>query len=417
MPIVPRALFAHPRESPPGAGRFPPCMCRGTLPRHGSDADRDDQGGVVSGAFDAIVVGGGVMGTAATHELAARGRNTLLLERFTFGHGRGSSGGPTRIFRFTYEHPDYVRRCRTDAQSMARARGRSPVAAPAPHDRWHRRRRRRPEDPPTRSRLCGRFLSRDSARRNDGTLARVGDRARHTSVGAGAGRRVHGRSDRSRTGPRGRGGRPPHRAPKETVVERRSLAGGPGRRRSQDERRRGVPVARGGGDRPVRGQRRSCGRQTSTSLWCPRSSRSRTAVWPARRTRSPRSPTGPEYRRSGSERWRRPEAPSVRAAQPRGAGLDQDGARPIGSRRVDPDARSLEPDPQRLERLAGWASKRFPALGGGARRIIDPRRREEGGGGLARPLSLGQRQGLRAAARAPGHRRSRSDRARRRRRG
>jgi sarcosine oxidase len=50
-----------------------------------------------------------VMGTAAAHELAMRGRNTLLLERFTFGHGRGSSGGPTRIFRFTYEHPDYVR--------------------------------------------------------------------------------------------------------------------------------------------------------------------------------------------------------------------------------------------------------------------------------------------------------------------
>jgi sarcosine oxidase len=63
----------------------------------------------VSGTFDAIVVGGGVMGTAAAHELAARGRNTLLLERFSFGHNRGSSGGPTRIFRFTYEHPDYVR--------------------------------------------------------------------------------------------------------------------------------------------------------------------------------------------------------------------------------------------------------------------------------------------------------------------
>ena len=63
----------------------------------------------MSQAYDAIVVGGGVMGTATAHELATRGRNTLLLERFTFGHARGSSGGPTRIFRFTYEHPDYVR--------------------------------------------------------------------------------------------------------------------------------------------------------------------------------------------------------------------------------------------------------------------------------------------------------------------
>lgn len=49
------------------------------------------------------------MGTATAYELAARGRNTLLLERGTFGHGRGSSGGPTRIFRFSYLHPDYVR--------------------------------------------------------------------------------------------------------------------------------------------------------------------------------------------------------------------------------------------------------------------------------------------------------------------
>lgn len=63
----------------------------------------------MSEAFDAIVVGGGVMGTATARELALRGRSTLLLERFTIGHARGSSGGPTRIFRFTYEHPDYVR--------------------------------------------------------------------------------------------------------------------------------------------------------------------------------------------------------------------------------------------------------------------------------------------------------------------
>ena len=66
----------------------------------------------MSTTFDAIVVGGGVMGTATARELATRGHDTLLLERFTFGHARGSSGGPTRIFRFTYEHPDYVRMAR-----------------------------------------------------------------------------------------------------------------------------------------------------------------------------------------------------------------------------------------------------------------------------------------------------------------
>ncbi|MBA3690976.1 MAG: FAD-dependent oxidoreductase, partial [Actinobacteria bacterium] len=62
--------------------------------------------------FDAIVVGGGAMGTAAARSLASRGRATLLLERFTFGHANGSSGGPTRIFRLTYHDPEYVRMAR-----------------------------------------------------------------------------------------------------------------------------------------------------------------------------------------------------------------------------------------------------------------------------------------------------------------
>ncbi len=59
--------------------------------------------------FDAIVVGGGAMGTAAARELAGRGRATVVLERFTFGHANGSSGGPTRIFRYAYHRGEYVR--------------------------------------------------------------------------------------------------------------------------------------------------------------------------------------------------------------------------------------------------------------------------------------------------------------------
>ncbi|HEX6331036.1 MAG TPA: N-methyl-L-tryptophan oxidase [Actinomycetota bacterium] len=62
--------------------------------------------------FDVIVVGGGVMGTSAARWLANAGRSVLLLERFEVGHARGSSGGPTRIFRLTYHHPDYVRMAR-----------------------------------------------------------------------------------------------------------------------------------------------------------------------------------------------------------------------------------------------------------------------------------------------------------------
>jgi sarcosine oxidase len=59
-------------------------------------------------SFDVVVVGGGAMGTAAARALATRGRHTLLLERFSFGHANGSSGGTTRIFRFGYDIADYV---------------------------------------------------------------------------------------------------------------------------------------------------------------------------------------------------------------------------------------------------------------------------------------------------------------------
>jgi len=62
--------------------------------------------------FDAIVVGGGTTGTSAGRSLTERGRSVLLLERFEIGHARGSSGGPTRIFRISYHHPDYVRMAR-----------------------------------------------------------------------------------------------------------------------------------------------------------------------------------------------------------------------------------------------------------------------------------------------------------------
>jgi sarcosine oxidase len=61
---------------------------------------------------DVIVVGGGVMGTSAARWLTKANRDVLLLERREIGHARGSSGGPTRIFRLTYHHPDYVRMAR-----------------------------------------------------------------------------------------------------------------------------------------------------------------------------------------------------------------------------------------------------------------------------------------------------------------
>ncbi len=58
---------------------------------------------------DVVVVGGGVMGAAATWRLARRGRTVVLLERFGGGHTRGASHGASRIYRQTYAAAPYVR--------------------------------------------------------------------------------------------------------------------------------------------------------------------------------------------------------------------------------------------------------------------------------------------------------------------
>ncbi|XVH30660.1 N-methyl-L-tryptophan oxidase [Haloferacaceae archaeon DSL9] len=61
------------------------------------------------GRYDAIVVGVGGMGSAATYHLARRGLDVLGLEQFDIPHARGSSHGVTRIIRLAYyEHPGYV---------------------------------------------------------------------------------------------------------------------------------------------------------------------------------------------------------------------------------------------------------------------------------------------------------------------
>ena len=61
------------------------------------------------GAYDAIVLGLGAMGSSAAYHLARRGHIVLGLEQFRIGHDRGSSHGETRLIRQAYfENPSYV---------------------------------------------------------------------------------------------------------------------------------------------------------------------------------------------------------------------------------------------------------------------------------------------------------------------
>jgi sarcosine oxidase len=63
----------------------------------------------MSSRFDAIVLGLGVMGSAAAWRLAGRRLRVLGLDAHALGNDRGSSHGRTRICRKAYfEHPDYV---------------------------------------------------------------------------------------------------------------------------------------------------------------------------------------------------------------------------------------------------------------------------------------------------------------------
>jgi sarcosine oxidase len=56
-----------------------------------------------------VVVGAGLVGLAATRELALRGRDVVCIEQATIGHERAGSKGTSRIFRYGYDDPFYVR--------------------------------------------------------------------------------------------------------------------------------------------------------------------------------------------------------------------------------------------------------------------------------------------------------------------
>jgi monomeric sarcosine oxidase len=59
--------------------------------------------------FDVIVLGAGAMGSAAAYHLAKAGARVLLLEQFEIDHQKGSSYGYSRIIRFSYNDPTYIK--------------------------------------------------------------------------------------------------------------------------------------------------------------------------------------------------------------------------------------------------------------------------------------------------------------------
>ena len=57
---------------------------------------------------DTVVVGAGGLGSATAWQLARRGVDVALLEKFAFGHQRGASHDTSRILRRSYHTPAYV---------------------------------------------------------------------------------------------------------------------------------------------------------------------------------------------------------------------------------------------------------------------------------------------------------------------
>ena len=81
---------------------------------------------------DVVVIGGGAMGSSAAWNLARRGREVTLLERFAPGHTHGASHGASRNFNLAYAEPTHVAMLLESQSRLARARSRDRHGDPRP---------------------------------------------------------------------------------------------------------------------------------------------------------------------------------------------------------------------------------------------------------------------------------------------
>ena len=346
-----RGASRSPRPTLLGSPRSPDKLLRragrsrGTLTRRGAAPLR---AGRSSMAVDHVVVGGGVMGAAAAWQLARRGREVVLLERFGPGHDRGASHGSSRIYRTTYASDDYLdlrRRRSASGASSRRSQGADVlhltggVSHGLGRDDVARHRRRRSRRAACRSRGC-----RPTRRR---ALARPAVR------GPGAARERDRRSGPRRPGRRGlpgrrrraRRGRAPPRLPVRSVQQsrRRAWSSTPTTDRSRpapscSRRARGPPVCSARRLPPLVVTQE----QPAHFAFLP--------VGPRRPTTGRCSPTSPASR-TGC-----PSGTYGLAVPGEGVKVGFHGVGPV----TDPDRRTFQPEPGQLAALRDYVRAWIP---------------------------------------------------------
>jgi len=64
--------------------------------------------GEISGEYEVVVVGAGIIGSCTAYQIAKRAKSVLLLDQYDFLHHRGSSHGESRTIRETYPEEYYT---------------------------------------------------------------------------------------------------------------------------------------------------------------------------------------------------------------------------------------------------------------------------------------------------------------------